>query len=93
MLPQMWCSGDRQKKKTTGSMLSVEMTCLDGHITNWVSQPINKENQWETYSWQLQFCLQATLLQVLAGWHHASTSNLSVILFSITPCSSSFFQF
>ena len=30
------------KKKTTGSMLSVEMTCLDGHITHWDSQPIIK---------------------------------------------------
>ena len=29
-----------QKKKTTGSMLSVEMICLDGHITHWDSQPI-----------------------------------------------------
>ena len=31
-----------QKKKTTGSMLSVEMICLDGHITHWDSQPIIK---------------------------------------------------
>ena len=31
-----------QKKKTTGSMLSVEMICLDGHITYWDSQPIMK---------------------------------------------------
>ena len=31
-----------QKKKTTGSMLSVEMICLDGHITYWDSQPIIK---------------------------------------------------
>ena len=31
-----------QKKKTIGSMLSVEMICLDGHITHWDSQPIMK---------------------------------------------------
>ena len=31
-----------QKKKTTGSMLSVEMICLHGHITYWDSQPIMK---------------------------------------------------
>ena len=31
-----------QKKKTTGSMLSVEMICLDGHITHCDSQPIIK---------------------------------------------------
>ena len=31
-----------QKKKTTGSMLSVGMICLDGHITYWDSQPIMK---------------------------------------------------
>ena len=31
----MWCNGDKQKKETTGSMLSVEMTCVDGHITHW----------------------------------------------------------
>ena len=31
-----------QKKKTTGSMLSVEMICVDGHITYWDSQPIMK---------------------------------------------------
>ena len=31
-----------KKKKTTKSMLSVEMTCLDGHITHWDSQPIIK---------------------------------------------------
>ena len=40
-----------QKKKTTGSMLSVEMTCLDGHITHWDPNQSLKENQWETYSW------------------------------------------
>ena len=30
------------KKKTTGNILSFEMTCLDGHITHWDSQPIIK---------------------------------------------------
>ena len=30
------------KKKTTGSMLSVEMICLAGQITHWDSQPITK---------------------------------------------------
>ena len=29
-------------KKTTRSMLFVEMTCLDGHIARWDSQPIIK---------------------------------------------------
>ena len=30
------------KKKTTGSILSDEMTCLDGHNTHWDSKPIIK---------------------------------------------------
>ena len=47
-------------------MLSVEIIYLDGHITYCNSHQSLKENQWETYSWQFQFCLQATLLQVLA---------------------------
>ena len=28
-----------KKRKTTGSMLSVELTCHDGHVTHWDSQP------------------------------------------------------
>lgn len=31
-----------QKRKTIGSMLSVELTCHDGHVTHWDSQPTIK---------------------------------------------------
>ena len=30
------------KRKTTGSMLSVQLTCHSGHVINWDSQPVVK---------------------------------------------------
>ena len=67
-----------QKKKTTGSMLSVEIICLHGHITHWDSQPIINRKP---------------VGNLLLATSILFTCNSSVRVFSMTPSSGFFFQF